>query len=137
MSTQPLRPVPYPDDASAPFWEACARHELVLQVCDACGRHRFPPRPMCPSCHSMESRWEPASGRGLVWSWVVAHPPVLPSFADRVPFNVAVIELDEGVRMIGNVFDIANEDLREGLSVEVTFEDVEDGVSLPQWRPSR
>ena len=85
----------------------------------------------------MESSWEPASGRGRVWSWVVAHPPVLPSFADRVPFNVAVIELDEGVRMIGNLFEIANEDIRENLPVEVTFEDVEDGVSLPQWRPAR
>jgi uncharacterized OB-fold protein len=72
-----------------------------------------------------------------VWSWVVAHPPVLPSFADRVPFNVAVIDLDEGVRMIGNIFDIENDDIHEGLTVEVTFEDVEDGLSLPQWRPVR
>ena len=90
---------------------------------------------MCPSCRSLETTWEPASGRGRVWSWVVAHPPVIPSFADRVPFNVAVIELEEGVRMIGNI-DCANEDIREDMPVEVTFEDVEDGVSLPQWRPS-
>jgi uncharacterized OB-fold protein len=61
---------------------------------------------------------------------------VVPSFAERVPFNVAVIEVDEGVRMIGNIFDVANEDIREGMLVEVTFEDVEDGVSLPQWRPA-
>jgi uncharacterized OB-fold protein len=71
-----------------------------------------------------------------VWSWVVAHPPVLPSFADRVPFNVAVIELEEGVRMIGNIVECANEEIRDGMLVEITFEDVEDGVSLPQWRPS-
>ena len=137
MSSQPLRPVPYPDDASEPFWTACARHELTLQRCAGCGRLRFPPRPMCPRCTSMESTWERASGRGRVWSWVVAHPPVLPAFQDRVPFNVAVIDLEEGVRMIGNVFEIANEDLQEGMPVEVTFEDVEDGVSLPQWRPAR
>jgi uncharacterized protein len=135
-SSQPLRPVPYPDDESAPFWDACARHELVLQACASCGRFRFPPRVMCPLCQSMESTWVPASGRGRVWSWVVAHPPVLPSFSDRVPFNVAVIELEEGVRMIGNLFDVANEDIREDLPVEVTFEDVEEGVSLPQWRPA-
>jgi uncharacterized OB-fold protein len=85
----------------------------------------------------MESTWEAAGGRGRVWSWVVAHPPVLPSFADRVPFNVAVIELEEGVRMIGNVVDIENDRLRDGLEVEVTFEDLEEGVSLPQWRPAR
>ena len=138
MSTSaPLRPVPYPDDASEEFWAACARHELLLQKCASCLRFRFPPRPMCPRCNSMESTWGRASGRGRVWSWVVAHPPVLPAFADRVPFNVAVIELEEGVRMIGNVFEIANDDLQEGLAVEVTFEDVEDGVSLPQWRLSR
>ena len=135
MSKQPLRPVPYPDDESGPFWEACARHELVLQTCASCEHVRFPPRTMCPRCQSFESRWEPASGRGRVWSWVVAHPPVIPSFADRVPFNVAVIDLEEGVRMIGNVFDVSNEDLHESMPVEVTFEDVEDGVSLPQWRP--
>ncbi len=63
------------------------------------------------------------------------HPPVLPSFADRVPFNVAVIELDEGVRIIGNILETENADIHEGMPVEVTFEDVEDGVSLPQWRP--
>jgi uncharacterized OB-fold protein len=85
----------------------------------------------------MKSMWELASGRGRVWSWVVAHPPILPAFQDRVPFNVAGIELDEGVRMIGNVMEIANEELHEGMPVEVTFEDVEDGVSLPQWRPAR
>jgi uncharacterized OB-fold protein len=61
---------------------------------------------------------------------------VLPSFADRVPFNVAVIELEEGVRMIGNVFDISNDRLQDGMAVQVTFEDIEEGVSLPQWRPA-
>jgi uncharacterized OB-fold protein len=135
-STQPLRPVPYPDDASEPFWSACGRHELVIQACASCGHTRFPPRPMCPRCRSLESTWEPASGRGRVWSWVVAHPPVIPSFADRVPFNVAVIELEEGIRMIGNIFDVDNDDIREGMPVEVTFEDVEDGASLPQWKPA-
>jgi len=85
----------------------------------------------------MESVWEAARGHGRVWSWIVAHPPVLPAFQDRVPFNVAVVELDEGVRMIGNLLDIANEDIRVDLPVEVTFEDVEEGVSLPQWKPAR
>jgi uncharacterized OB-fold protein len=83
----------------------------------------------------MESTWERASGRGRVWSWIVAHPPVLPSFGDRVPFNVAVIDLEEGVRMIGNLFECRNDDIFEGMPVEVTFEDVEEGVSLPQWKP--
>ncbi|MCA1831589.1 MAG: Zn-ribbon domain-containing OB-fold protein [Actinomycetota bacterium] len=131
--TKALPPVPLPDDDSAPFWKAAARHELVLQRCAACGAYRHPPRPMCPSCLSMESVWVPASGHGRVWSWVVVHPPVLPAFAEKTPYNVAVIELDEGVRMVGNVLGIDQPD--EGMEVEVVFEDVEEGVSLPQWRP--
>jgi uncharacterized OB-fold protein len=135
MSIQaPRRPVPDPDDASAAFWEACARHELVLQTCASCGAVRFPPRPMCPGCTSFEHTWVPASGRGRIWSWVVAHPPVLPAFADRAPYNVVVVELDEGVRIIGNVLDAP--EIREGMDVEVAWEDVEEGVSLPVWRPA-
>ena len=136
MSTQaPLRPVPDPDDASAGFWEACARHELVLQRCASCSAVRFPPRPMCPACRSFEYDWAPASGRGRVWSWVVVHPPVLPAFADRAPYNVIVVELEEGVRMIGNLLGVPAEDIREGATVEVAWEDVEEGISLPIWRP--
>lgn len=130
-----LPPVPLPDEDSAPFWEAAARHELVVQRCAACGSFRHPPRPMCPRCLSMEHEWAPASGRGRVWSWVIAHPPVLPAFAGRVPYNVAVIELDEGVRVVGNLLGVAPGEIRDGMAVEVAFEDVEEGVTLPQWKP--
>ena len=130
------RPVPEPDDATAPFWQAAARHELVLQTCAACGTVRHPPRPVCPSCLSWDVTWKPASGRGRVWSWVVAHPPVLPAFAEKAPYNVAVVELDEGVRMVGNLVDVANGEIHEGMAVEVAWEDLEDGVTLPQWRPA-
>ena len=135
-SAPPLRPVPDPDDASAPFWEACARHELLLQTCGSCGVVRFPPRPMCPACNSFEVAWKPASGRGRIWSWVIAHPPVLPAFADKAPYNIAVVELDEGVRMVGNLLGVPNGEITEGMTVKVTWEDVEDGVTLPQWKPA-
>jgi hypothetical protein len=68
---------------------------------------------------------------------VVAHPPVLPAFAEKTPFNVAVVELDEGVRMVGNLLDVSNEEIHGGMPVEVAWEDVDDGVTLPQWRPAR
>jgi hypothetical protein len=91
---------------------------------------------MCPACRSFESSIVPASGRASVWSWVIVHPPVLDAFAERTPYNVAVVELDEGVRMVGSVLECPPEDLRGGMRVEVTFEDLSDGVSLPQWRPA-
>lgn len=129
-----MRPVPQPDDASAPFWEACARHELLLQRCAACKTFRHPPRPACPSCTSFDVEWVPASGRARVWSWVIAHPPVLPAFAEKAPYNVVVVELEEGVRMIGNLLDVANDEIAEGMDVVVAWDDVEDDVALAAWR---
>jgi len=131
MST---RPIPEPDDASAPFWEAAARHELIVQRCTRCGEFRHPPRPVCPHCNSFEHGWERAAGSGRVWSWVVAHPPLLPAFAEIAPYNVAVVELPEGVRMIGRILDCPNGEIAVGLKVAVAFEDVESGVALPAWR---
>lgn len=134
--SSPPRPVPDPDVSGAPFWEAAARHELVLQTCASCGTIRHPPRPMCAVCNSMEYTFEQASGRGRIWSWVIAHAPVLPSFAEKVPYNVVVVELDEGMRMVGNLLDVDNDAIEEGMPVTVDFEDVEEGVSLPVWRPA-
>ena len=135
--TGPRRPVPEFDDVTTPFWEAAARHELVLQTCASCGVVRHPPRPVCPACLSWDHVWKPANGRGTLWSWVVAHPPVLPAFAEKTPYNVAVVELVEGVRMVGNLLDVTDGEIHEGMAVEVAWEDVEDGVTLPQWRPAR
>ena len=134
--SSPPRPVPDPDVAGAPFWEAAARHQLVLQSCASCRTIRHPPRPMCAVCNSMEYTFEQASGRGRIWSWVIAHAPVLPSFAEKVPYNVIVVELEEGVRMIGNLLDVDNDAIEEGMQVTVDFEDIEEGVSLPVWRPA-
>lgn len=130
------RPLPLPDDATAPFWEACHRHEFVMQRCAACKRLRFPPRPMCPHCQSFDCEWSPVSGRGTVFSFVVAHAPVLPAFQSRVPFPVLLVELDEdpGLRMIGNLLGGPSEALRIGARVEVAFEQIAPDVTLPQWK---
>ena len=128
------RPLPEPDDQSAPFWEAAAHRQLVVQRCASCAAVRHPPRPMCPVCGSFQQTWDPASGRGRVWSWIVCHPPVLPAFEDNVPYNVVVVELEEGVRMIGNLLGVPNRDIAEGMDVVVEFEDAGEGVVLPQWK---
>jgi uncharacterized OB-fold protein len=128
-------PRPAPDPVEAPFWDWCRRHELRLQRCGACGTLRFPPRPRCPQCRSMLATWEPVAGTGTVASYTIVHPPVLPAFADRVPYNAVVVELDEGPFMVSNLLDVADEDLTTGMRVEVTFVDLDDDLTLPQFRP--
>ncbi len=130
------RPLPLLDDDSAPYWEAAARGELRMQRCSACRAWRFPPRPRCPRCQSDANSWERVSGRGTIYSFVVAHAPVLPAFATRVPFAIALVELEEDpqLRLVGNLLDVAVEDVQIGMRVVVDFETVADGVTLPQWR---
>lgn len=130
------------DDEARPFWDGTARGELLVQKCASCGARRMPPRPMCPHCRSIDSSWEPTSGRGRVWSFVVSHPPVLPAYAELAPYNVIVVELDEDplVRFVGNL--VADElapinsvdpaTIEIGQAVRVAFQPVDD-VALPRW----
>ena len=80
-----LKPLPYPDADTKPYWDYAKRHELRMQSCADCGEVRFPPRSMCPSCHSMRDEWVPMCGTGTIYSWIVVHPPVLPAFAEEAP----------------------------------------------------
>lgn len=132
----PLRPLPLPDEVTAPFWEGCRRGELRMQRCAECARFRFPPRPMCPRCLSFAAEWVPISGEGSIYSFVICHPPVLPAFQAQVPFAVALVELaeDPALRLLGGVLDIPPDRLRIGQKVRVEFEEIADGVVLPQWR---
>ena len=136
-------PLPDLDADSAPFWQAAARGELAIQECSRCSRLRFPPRPMCPHCRSLESAWRPVSGRGTVWSFVVAHPPLLPAFAALAPYNVLLVALDEEptVRLSGNLIaaegaainSVDPATIRIGEPVRVVFDHVAEGVALPRW----
>ncbi len=133
-----LPPVPIPDAESQPFWEGCKAGELRMQRCGACQRFRFYPRPMCPHCHSTEREWVAMSGRGTLYSWVVAHPPVLPAFRERAPYNVILVELaeDPALRLVGNLIDTPEERIRIGLPLEVAFVPLSPEITLPQWRIS-
>src|SRR4051812_43264729 len=90
-----LKPLPYPDADTAPYWDYAKRHELRMQGCADCGELRFPPRPMCPQCHSMRDDWVRMRGTGTIYSWIVVHPPVLPAFADDAPYGVVLVQLDD------------------------------------------
>ena len=132
---QSARPGVEPPIDAAFFWEGAEQGELRIQRCAACGRLRHPPRPMCPYCRSLEHDFVVASGRGEVHSFVVHHHPPVPGRDG--PFAVALVALEEGTRIVGNVVDAAPEDVEIGMSVEVTFVRGDDGQMNPQWRPRR
>lgn len=130
------------EETTAPFWEGCARGELRVQACGACGKWRHPPRPMCPHCRSTEVTWARTSGTGRVWSFVVPHPPLLPAYSPLAPYNVIVVELDDDpkIRLVGNLVASADGEINEidphsitvGEPVQVVFHQVDD-VTLPRW----
>jgi uncharacterized OB-fold protein len=131
------------DEDSAPFFEGCRRGELRMQRCSATGRLIFPPRPMSPFAPHAEPTWTTLSGRGSVWSFVVPHPPLLPWYAERAPYNVILVALDEDphVRLAGNLVagpgaSLASVDpatLRIGLRVRAIFETLAGDVVVPRW----
>jgi uncharacterized OB-fold protein len=132
----PKPPVPAPDEASRPFFEGAAAGKLMLMRCARCGTYRYPARDRCDECWSTDTEWVEASGRGTLHSWVIFHQVYHPGFADRVPYNVAIVELDEGPRTTSNIVECDNADLYAGMPVRVTFENVAEGVALPRFQPA-
>lgn len=132
--TDGQRPDPVQRIDTAFFWEACERGELVAQKCPACDALWHPPRPMCPTCHSTEKEIEKLSGKGKVLSWVKqVHPPAF--FFPESPI-AALVELEEGIRLVSNVVGIASEEMRNGLAVEVGFEKTQGGNAVPVFHPA-
>ncbi|GIW17333.1 MAG: hypothetical protein KatS3mg064_0490 [Tepidiforma sp.] len=131
--TQPQIPVPEPDEASRPFFDGAAEGRLMLMRCADCGTWRLPSRQHCDACLSDRFTWEAASGRGTVRTFGIMHQRYHPAF--QVPYNVTIVELEEGPRLPTNLVDVANEDIRVGMPVEVVFERYDD-VTLPRFRPA-
>jgi uncharacterized protein len=129
------KPLPRINSLSRPFWEGAKRHELLLQRCTACGRHRFPPSGRCPACLATEHEWVPASGRGKVWSWIRMWQSYFPAFDAERPYVVAYVELDEGPRLMTSIVGCDPADIRCDMPVEVVFDDVTEEVTLPRFRP--
>ena len=136
MSTSaPSKPGPIPGPQSGPYWEAARRHELVLPVCARCGHRWAPPTGRCPLCLHDDVRWEPVSGRGRVFSYTVFRRAYHPAYRDELPYVVAVVELDEGPRLVTNIVGCDPEDVVCDLPVHVTFEQRGEDV-LPQFAPA-
>ena len=121
------------DSDSRPYWEGLALGELRIQICNSCGKTVFYPRAICPHCFSDQLLWMAASGRGTIYSYTVAHQAFGP-FAADAPFIVIIVELEEGVRMMSRLLDAPRERVTVGAQVMVTFEKVEEDLTLPYFR---
>ena len=130
--SKPAHPRPSVTRDSAFFWEGLQQRTLLIRRCSRCGHLHHPPGPMCPQCHSLEWAPQPVSGRGVVHSYVIVHEPQLPGFS--YPLPVALVELEEGVRLIGNLHRLPPDAVRIGMPVEVQFEEVEPGYVLYSFR---
>ncbi|MGH7895932.1 MAG: Zn-ribbon domain-containing OB-fold protein [Candidatus Binatia bacterium] len=128
------KPLPRIDEESRGYWEALARHEFYFQRCRACGTKRFPPRAVCPSCLSSATDWVRASGRGTVYSYTITHQNQAPGFREALPYVLAIVELEEGVRLMTNVVGGTPDAVRVGMPVVVQYEDVTDEITLPMFR---
>lgn len=120
-------PPPTPTAETAPFWAAAREGVLLLQHCAACGRWVFYPRALCPHCWADALEWKAASGRGRIRSFTVVHKPGHPSWRVAAPYVVAVVELDEGPRMLSALVGVDPADVRVFLPVSVRF------VSVGEW----
>jgi uncharacterized OB-fold protein len=132
--SEDLRPVPFADPESAPYWAAAKAHALQLQHCAACGRYQFPPRPLCAVCHEPPD-WKPVSGRGTIYTFTIMRESFMRGFPP--PYVVAEVELEEqpGLRLVANVVECDVEAVRIGQPVEVVFEERSEEVTVPQFRP--
>jgi uncharacterized protein len=129
------KPLPAISSLNRPFWEGLKHRELRMQKCDGCGLIWYPAAPLCPRCWSRKFTWTPLSGRGNVNSWVVFHQAYFRSFEGDIPYNVAEVELDQGPRMLTNLVEVANSDIRSRMLVEIVFDDVTDEITLPKFKP--
>jgi uncharacterized OB-fold protein len=122
------------NELTAGFWDAARRHELVVQRCDACATLRHYPQYLCPKCRSDAWSWVPVDGKGVVYSFTVTHRAFGAAWAERVPYAIATIELDNGIRMLSDLPADDVDEVEIGKRVEVWFDDVGGDVTLPRFR---
>lgn len=135
MTSEYEKPMPRVTDLDRPHWEAAAKHQLLIQSCNDCGHMWFPPAENCPNCLGTNLGWKEPKGTGKVHSFIIYHQGWLPGYLKSTPYNVAIIQLDEGPRFISNVVGIDNDHIEVDMPVQVTFEDVAPDVSIPRFKP--
>jgi len=133
-----VKPLPQPDPVTAPYWESLKAHGMKIQRCNDTGKFFFYPRGLSPFTWSDNISWEPVSGIGKLHAFTIVHNNRAPGFSDEIPYVVAMIELDEGVRVMSNLIDVqADPDhVKIGMPVELVYDDVTNEVTLPKFRPA-
>ncbi|MCE2390507.1 MAG: OB-fold domain-containing protein [Proteobacteria bacterium] len=128
------KPLPVPTREDRPFWEAAREHRFVLPRCRECGHVWFPPYESCQRCLSFEREWFEASERGVVWGYTLMQQPYVPGYRDELPYNVVLVELEEGPMVYSNLVGVPDDEIRPGLAVEAVFEDVTEEFTLIRFR---
>lgn len=135
LQPQPVGiPAPRPSLASAPYWAATARHELLYQSCDRCGTIAQRPTTVCGGCLQRSMTWRPSAGLGSLYSWTIVHRPQHPTFV--VPYAPAIVAVDEGFHLVTSIIGCSPEDLAAGLRLVVEFHPASDEIVLPYFRPT-
>jgi uncharacterized OB-fold protein len=127
------KPLPVIDGESRPFWEGARAKQLRIMRCRECRRYFFYPRELCPHCHSTAVEWVTASGRGTIYTFTIARRPAGPAFKPDVPYAVALVELEEGPRLMTNIVTADVDKIRIGQKVKAVFEDVTEEVTLVKF----
>ena len=137
MTSDYGKPVPRPlgPEVTRPFWEGARERRLVMPRCTACGHMFFYPRSECPECMADGIEWVQVSGSGTVYSFTIVRQPADPAFRDDVPYPYAIVELDEGPRMVTTIVGCDPEEVRIGMRVTTVFDDVTPEWTLVKFRP--
>ena len=131
------KPLPHIDEESRPFWEALQRHELYVQKCRDCGDLRYHPRALCTNCLSSRIEWLRAKGTGKIYTFTVTMQNQAAGFRESLPYVMAWVEIDEGLKLLTNIVDCPPEQVKIGMPVEAVFDDVTPEVTLLKFRPAR
>jgi uncharacterized OB-fold protein len=136
MAGVPRFDLPVIEDETRPYWEATRDRRLLIRRCRACGAAHFYPRPFCPGCWSDDVVWEEASGRATLYTHSTVYRNDLPPFGERVPYVAAVVDLEEGPRMMTELTGIEPADAQIGMPLEVEYRNLTDEVAVPVFRPA-
>ena len=137
MSEAYQKPIPVMQPWSEGFWKGTKQHKLLIQECNDCKAKIFYPRKYCPECWSANLGWAEASGKAKVYTHTIMMDMVEPKFWEDLPYVLAIVELEEGIKMMTRIVGCDPEEVSMGMDVEVVFEDISDECALPFFKPAK